>query len=106
MQNTPLSVAGLELVPAFETDVARVFNRAKNLLLSKHADYGPFNISHAPGGPLNGLRVRLHDKLARINNIIDKDTEPEHESLHDSFIDMANYALIGIMVLEGKWPNE
>lgn len=76
------------------------------LLISKHRDYGPKNISQSPGGPLNGLRVRMHDKLARINNLIDSGAEPEHESLEDSFKDMANYAIIGLLVLRGKWPTE
>jgi len=77
-----------------------------DLLISKHHDYGPKNISHSPGGPLNGLRVRMWDKFARINNLIDNDTDPEHESLEDSFKDMANYAIIGLLVLRGQWDNE
>jgi hypothetical protein len=77
-----------------------------DLLLSKHADYGPKNISESPGGPLNGLRVRMHDKLARINNLVDTNKNPEHESLEDSFKDMANYAIIGLLVLRGQWDSE
>lgn len=73
------------------------------LLLSKHRDYGSKNISDAPGGALNGLRVRMHDKLARINNLVDNDASPEHESLEDSFKDMANYAIIGLLVLRDEW---
>lgn len=76
-----------------------------DLLISKHRDYGPKNISDSPGGPLNGLRVRMHDKLARINNLIENDADPEHESLEDSFKDMANYAVIGLLVLRDKWDN-
>jgi hypothetical protein len=76
-----------------------------DLLLSKHLDYGPKNITDAPGGPINGLRVRMHDKLARINNLFDSGASPEHESLEDSFKDMANYAIIGLLVLRGKWDN-
>jgi hypothetical protein len=79
---------------------------AGNLLLSKQADYGPKNISDAPGGALNGLRVRMHDKIARINNLIDNDAEPENESLRDSFIDLLNYSAIAMMVLDGNWPSE
>ena len=77
-----------------------------DLLISKHHDYGPKNISQSPGGPLNGLRVRMWDKFARINNLIDNDADPEHESLEDSFKDMANYAIIGLLVLRGQWDNE
>lgn len=76
------------------------------LLLRKHTDYGPKNIALAPGGAINGLRVRMHDKMARINHLVDNNATPENESLEDSFKDLANYAIIGLMVLRGQWPNE
>jgi hypothetical protein len=90
----------------FERDVIDVADANVTLLLSKHKDYGPLNIANAPGGPLNGLRVRMHDKLARINHLIDNELEAEHESLYDSFLDLANYAIIAQLVLEDKWPTE
>ena len=87
---------------SFEVAVAQTFQELLDLLLSKHKDYGPRNIADAPGGAINGLRVRMHDKLARINNLVDSGKDPEHESLEDSFKDMANYAIIGLLVLRGK----
>jgi len=91
-----------------ELEVWAVSDELNNLLISKHRDYGPTNISLAPGGPLNGLRVRMHDKLARINNLLENNLSdtPQHESLEDSFKDLANYAIISILVLKGKWPTE
>lgn len=88
-----------------EVNLANISKELSELLLSKHKDYGPKNISQAPGGAINGLRVRMHDKLARINNLIDSGASPEHESLEDSFKDMANYAIIGLLVLRGKWDE-
>ena len=88
-----------------DTHLGLLTTELSDLLLSKHRDYGPKNISDAPGGPINGLRVRMHDKLARINNLTDSGADPEHESLEDSFKDMANYAIIGLLVLRGKWDN-
>lgn len=82
------------------------YTEAQAILLKKQVDYGPKNISDSPGGPVNGLRVRMHDKLSRINNLIDSGAEPENESLRDSFLDMMNYSAIGLMVLDGDWPNE
>lgn len=89
----------------FEYEVGKTFQELLDLLLSKHKDYGPKNISEAPGGAINGLRVRMHDKLARINNLYDSNKNPNHESLEDSFKDMANYAIIGLLVLRGKWDK-
>lgn len=87
----------------FESALSNTFGELEELLLSKHKDYGPRNIADAPGGAINGLRVRMHDKLARINNLVDSGKDPEHESLEDSFKDMANYAVIGLLVLRGDW---
>lgn len=89
----------------FELAVWEMYDELAELLLKKHKDYGPKNISESPGGPLNGLRVRMHDKLARINNLIDNKRTPENESLQDSFLDMANYAIIGLLVMRGKWDK-
>jgi hypothetical protein len=90
----------------FEEDVRIIYDELMSLLLKKHKDYGPKNIAEAPGGALNGLRVRIHDKLARINNLIDVGSnQPEYESLEDSFADMANYAIIGMLVLRDKWDK-
>ena len=90
----------------FIDTVRELLDEAGNLLLRKQMDDGPTNISKAPGGPINGLRVRMHDKIARINNLIDKGVDPQNESLRDSFIDLLNYSAIAIMVLENKWPSE
>lgn len=96
----------IENVPKiFDLNVMSTFEELENLLLSKHKDYGPKNISESPGGPINGLRVRMHDKLARINNLVDSGENPNHESLEDSFKDMANYAVIGLLVLRGQWEG-
>ena len=99
----------IDLEPTkFELDLWTISDELTNLLLSKHNDYGPKNISMSPGGPLNGLRVRMWDKIARINNLMDSNRydTPAHESLEDSFADLANYAIIGLMVLKGQWPTE
>lgn len=97
--------AGKAIV-SFDDVVYKYFGDSADLLLRKHHDYGPKNISWSPGGPLNGLRVRMWDKMARINNLIESGATPENESLKDSFQDLANYSIIAMLVLDGKWPNE
>lgn len=87
-------------VPAQE-----LFDKALDVLLKKHQDYGPDNIAYAPGGPLNGLRVRMHDKLTRLNYLLDSGQTPNYESLEDTLLDLGNYAFIGVLVLRGQWPN-
>ena len=90
---------------AFVADVWRIMDTAGNLLIRKHHDYGPKNIAHSPGGPLNGLRVCMWDKIARINNLLDSNVKPSNESLRDSYLDLLNYSAIAMMVLDGVWPE-
>jgi hypothetical protein len=91
----------------FETDVKKIFDEAYVLLIRKHKDYGPKNISSAPGGALNGLIVRKHDKFERIKNLFfnKKDSKPQFETLRESFIDDLNYSAIAMLVIDNKWPD-
>ena len=89
----------------FIIDVWAILDTAGNLLIRKHHDYGPKNIAHSPGGALNGLRVRMWDKVARINNLLDSNVSPSNESLRDSFLDLLNYSAIAMMVLDKTWPE-
>jgi hypothetical protein len=95
----------IQELTGIESAVTAALTEVGALILKKHHDYGSRNISGSPGGPLNGLRVRMYDKLARINNLVDSGAEPENESLRDSFVDMVGYATIGLLVLDGDWPE-
>lgn len=55
---------------------------------------------------LLGLWFRMHDKIQRINNILKKDFKDDEisfESLEDSYMDLANYAIISILVKKEVW---
>lgn len=97
--------ARIQYTTQFEDDVRIVYDELMSVLLKKHKDYGPKNIADAPGGALNGLRVRIHDKIARINNLVDRHSDPMYESIEDSFKDLANYAIIALLVLRDKWDK-
>ena len=85
-------------------DLESIHLELTTLMLRKHADYGPMNIAGAPGGAMNGLRVRMYDKLARLSHLGDNDT-PNYESVEDTLIDLANYAIIGLLVQRGQWEG-
>lgn len=91
----------------FELNVREVMLELGDLLIKKHKDYGPKNISNSPYGATNGLVVRMWDKIARIVNLTKdgKKITAENEPLEDSFKDIANYGIIGLLVLRGKWDN-
>ena len=75
-----------------------------SLLDSKQKDYGPKNISRFG---VRGLSVRLYDKVERLANLLmDREEDPKNESLEDTFKDIANYGIIGLLLLKDQWPVE
>lgn len=89
----------------FVADSWDIIDELGNLLISKQRDYGPGNINNAYGGPINGLMVRMGDKFERLKNLLASGQKPKHESIEDSFKDLANYCIIAMMVNRGKWPE-
>jgi len=67
----------------------------KQILVKKQKDYGHDNIARF--GRI-GLLVRVHDKIARLENLLNRGTHPENESLQDNFKDVIGYCAIGMMV--------
>jgi len=79
--------------------------------LIKNQDYSPANIL---GTGEIGLVTRLWDKIARLMNLtgfdvtiakssFDKPKEAKNESIDDTYLDLANYGLIGKLLRDGKW---
>lgn len=76
---------------------------------SKMNDYSPWNMLGT--GELGAI-VRLWDKTARLMNLygfdigtgkLNKPTSPKYESIEDNLTDLANYAIITLILLRGKW---
>lgn len=73
-------------------------------LVKKQKDYGPKNISRFG---LNGLVIRTHDKVARIENLLSKPdgvkNAVENESVYDTLLDIGGYAAIALMWISGTF---
>lgn len=78
----------------------RVIEEAREICLKRHEDYGPGNISRH--GEL-GVLVRMDDKLARLEHLLGR--EAKCESIEDSWLDLVNYAVIGLLVHRGVWET-
>ena len=89
----------------FEKDAQEIYSELLTILVSKQIDYGALNVWNAPGGATNGLMVRMSDKLERLKNLIYNRIDPKNESIEDSFADLANYAVIALMVQRGVWAK-
>lgn len=78
-------------------------NAALALMLKKRADYGIQNI--LVFGEL-GVLVRSWDKLSRLKNLMGRQGQVPDESIQDTWVDLFNYALIAIMLIEGTYEAE
>ena len=83
-----------------------IHEEIRELHKRKGADYGedadPFanlRAAEAFGFPAwQGVALRMEDKMRRIRTFIKKG-ELQNESLEDSFLDLANYAMLGLALL-------
>ena len=84
------------------------------MFATKHMDYGLQNISL--GGDLTkendkkfsltGLAIRLTDKISRLRNLLTNGRNfVKGEGMEDTFIDIANYGIIGLLVGRDKWKK-
>ena len=70
--------------------------------IKKHKDYGKGNILDT--GEM-GIVFRLSDKVNRLKNLLCKGSNPENESLDDSWQDIAVYAVIARLLRKGEFES-
>lgn len=63
-------------------------------LIRKQRDYGHHNIAKYGR---KGLIIRVHDKIARLENLTGQQIEAANEPIEDTILDIAGYSAIGIM---------
>lgn len=114
-------------VTTFEETIDIALNMMRDVMIKKQKDYGPGNIDSEIG-----IAIRSNDKVARLRNLLNKNDEivskikalyeekqsyaeigeeieklllsgPENESIEDTWMDLANYGLIGLMFHKGAW---
>ena len=101
--------------PELSKEFKNIQNEMYELFARKHLDYGLNNI--ALGGDivnnnddkkfsLTGLAIRLTDKISRLRNLmVNGKNYVEGEGMEDTFIDIANYGIIGLLVGRDKWKK-
>lgn len=73
------------------------------VVCKKQHDYGSNNILGCPVGPEMGLVVRLFDKLNRLANLYKQGKTPSNETLRDTWLDVAGYGTVGMMLCDGTF---
>lgn len=89
-----------EFTKKYQTDLESTARSLYPLLRRKMEDYGHDNIRRFGK---DGLIVRLHDKLARLENLGRKKVVPSNEPVLDTMNDIIGYCLIGCMVETDEW---
>lgn len=98
-----------ESYPEQFDEYQNILNQMMQLHKSKSEDYSPWNVK---GVGEVGVAVRIWDKTARLMNLLGwdigsgkilKSKSPKNESIEDTLLDLASYAIIMIVLLRGKW---
>jgi len=104
-----------EQYPELSEEFQKIQEEQYEMFARKHLDYGLNNI--ALGGDivnnsddkqfsLTGLCIRLTDKISRLKNLlVNGRSFVEGEGMEDTFIDIANYGIIGLLVGRNKWKK-
>jgi hypothetical protein len=100
--------------PELSQEFKEIQDEMYRMFAAKHMDYGLQNISL--GGDLTnendkkfsltGLAIRLTDKISRLKNLLVNGRNfVKGEGMEDTFIDIANYGIIGMLVGRDKWKK-
>jgi hypothetical protein len=103
-----------EEYPELSQEFKEIQDEMYRMFAAKHMDYGLQNISL--GGDLTnendkkfsltGLTIRLTDKISRLRNLLTNGRNfVKGEGMEDTFIDIANYGIIGMLVGRDKWKK-
>lgn len=99
-----------EMAQAFDASFTEQFN----LIAGKMLDYGINNMKAGTNleteedvrFALTGIWFRISDKMARWQNLLKTGKSPNYESLYDTFMDIANYAIFAKLISRGLWNGK
>tara|TARA_R100001443_G_scaffold109780_1_gene121307 strand:+ start:2088 stop:2507 length:420 start_codon:yes stop_codon:yes gene_type:complete len=113
-QNLEIQHIFEEEYPELAKEFLKIQDEMYTTFARKHMDYGLQNISL--GGDLTkendkkfsltGLAIRLTDKVSRLRNLlVNGKNFVKGEGMEDTFLDVANYGIIGLLVGRDKWKK-
>lgn len=87
-----------------EIEFNKITSEMASILRKKNSDYGGLVDNISITGLL-GVSVRSLDKAVRFYNLVktQKEQAVKEESIRDTLIDLANYCIIGVMLIDGTW---
>ncbi len=87
-----------------ETEIAMLLQKVFVTFKKKQASYGSGNIAEFGE---QGVFIRMSDKMKRLKRLVwEMKSDPlDDETVEDTYIDLADYALIAILCRKGLWPE-
>lgn len=82
-----------------------LLNTMHELYITKNHDYGDSVYDTYLKYGLTSFLVRLEDKLNRARTISQKKQLVKDEKIKDTLLDLANYAILAVLELEGEQDN-
>ncbi len=90
---------GREDCPAGGASLTSILEELQRVLLSKRHDYGDPARTLGRFG-VKGLVPRIVDKTERLVTLTWEGKEPKNESVRDTLLDLAGYAVLGLWLLD------
>jgi hypothetical protein len=115
LTSTKKAVADFEKTyPTLSKEWKEIQQEQYELFAKKMMDYGLGNISLGTNLEesedvnlsLTGIWLRCNDKINRLKNLLRRGHNyVENEGMIDSFLDIANYGIIAMLVIKDKWKK-
>ena len=82
---------------------AQINDEVLKMFIKKHKDYGKGNILSVKE---LGISMRVAEKAERLKNLLIKECEdPANESIEETWVDIATYAVIAILYRRGQFQS-
>ncbi len=85
-----------------EEALQQVLDQIMTIFIKKHLDYGKDNILDT--GEM-GILFRINDKVKRLQHLASQNKKPTNESINETWIDIATYAVIAIILRQGYFEE-
>ena len=72
------------------------------MFLKKHKDYGKGNIL---SNKELGISMRISEKVERLKHLLMTNQDPANESIEETWVDIAVYAVIGVLYRRGQFQD-
>lgn len=83
---------------------ARSLMKAKNTDYAKDKIFGNLDVCEQVGlcSTEYGILIRIFDKLSRLKNVLQAEAQVKDESIHDTLVDVINYAVLVSAKIESR----